>query len=103
MLGKEDDRQLSTFADRRKEGAMHTVLWVLTLLCLVAGLSLILSPSGFTRVSKTMDKRYSTDNLAEILERYIDINERLLQFVRVIGVFALIVGVFLLLSVLKLP
>ena len=82
---------------------MHTVLWVLTMVCLASGLCLILSPGGFTRVSKTLDKRYSTDNLAELLERYIDINERLLQFVRVIGVFALIVGVFLLLSVLKLP
>jgi TRAP-type C4-dicarboxylate transport system permease small subunit len=82
---------------------MHLVLWVLTVLCLAFGLFLILSPGGFTRVSKTVDKRYSTDNLAEILERYIDINERLLRFVRVIGVFALIAGIFLLLSVLKLP
>ena len=82
---------------------MHAVLWVLTVICLASGFFLILSPGGFTRVSKTLDKRYSTDNLAELLERYIDVNERLLQFVRVIGVFALIVGVFLLLSVLKLP
>jgi len=81
---------------------MQAVLWVFTVLCLASGLFLILSPGGFARVSKTVDKRYSTDNLAEILERYIDINERLLRFVRVIGVFALIVGIFLLLSVLKI-
>ena len=94
---------------------MEMVLWILTALCLFFGIVMVISPGGFMRVSRTVDKRYSTDGLrqlldkqisteklAELLERYIDINDKLLRFARVIGAFALIVGIFLLLIVLKL-
>ena len=90
-----------------------TLSIILAALCLIFGVLLLFFPQQFLKISKVVDKHYSidkirktldkeisTEKLSEALEKYIDINEKLFKFMRLIGLCSLNVGIFLALFLL---
>ena len=82
---------------------------VLGILCAGCGAWLLFFPKSFMKCSRVLDKDYSieklrqlldtevdTDSLRRLLEKNIDVNEKLFKISRLIGLVALIVGLFLL-------
>lgn len=88
---------------------------ILAALCLIFGIVLLFFPKQFMKISHVVDRHYSSENLkkmlekevnieklGEALEKYIDINEKLFKFTRLIGLCSLIVGGFLVLFLLTI-
>lgn len=85
---------------------IEAIYVILALICVLAGVILLLFPRVITRLSRVTDRQISTDRIRELLDkeisteklsdllnRQIDINDQLIRFDRLIGLGALIVGV----------
>ena len=107
---------------------MEIICGVLAIICLIAGILLLLCPRVITRISRVTDREISTDRLQEVFEkkisiekladilnkeistekvaefltRQVDINEKLIKFDRLIGLGTLIVGIVMIWVFLKI-
>ena len=86
---------------------------VLGSLCLVSGVMLLFFRRRFDKIAAVLDRQYSTSNVREfldtevsvqklhdMLDAYVDVNDKLMSVSHGLGVGSLMVGIYLLLVAL---